>query len=168
MATAKKTKLSIEKIIQIDNVLQQIESIVFDGIDTNIKIADMREETEKAIKQFNRLREKEVDKHATTMTVVDGKREGVDYVMVSKSSYRVPMLKKDFDEFSAKLERRKDESLEINCYEFTMKEFELDTIEKDENGKEKKVRKNQVSAAFIRIMRPFLTDVMEKSKLVKA
>lgn len=168
MATAKKTKLTIEKIIQIDNVLAQIESIVFDGIDTNIKIADMREETEKAIKQFNRLREKEVDKHATTLDKVEGKREGVDYVMVAKSSYRVPMLTRKFDEFSEILEKKKDEAIDISVYEFTMKEFELDTIEKDENGKEKKVRKNQVSAAFIRIMRPFLTDVMEKSKMVKA
>lgn len=152
-------KFSVEKVIQIDSALTAVEGFIFD-FKTNLKISDMKESTEKIAKQFNKFRNDKVKQYRCETDSIQGKREGVDYTFISMhGQYNVPMLTESFEMFIDDLEKAKDDLVEIVTRSFNLSEFETEENEKDENGKTKKVKKSQVNAAFIRIMKPFLTEV---------
>lgn len=158
-------KLKLERAIDINDTLAGVANVLFE-IKTGFKISQMMGSAESKVKDYNKEKAKKLKGLRKEWDEVKDLKEKVEYVLVNVDGMQVPILAKDYEKVVEEIESLADTEVEIEVREFNFSEFTIDKQEEDEKGKKKTVKKNMATAAFLKVMAPFIDDV-EKMDVIK-
>jgi hypothetical protein len=151
------TKLKLEKVIKLDSVLSQVEGITGFSVETHLKLAGLKAETEQLVEGFFKKKDKvwKALRIADELPVEEMSNR-VKYMIVQMSNAAtvvLPMAK--YIEATEGFEAELEEEIEVKFNElFELSEFE---VEVKSDGKDKEKKKNSlVNSGILKELQPFI------------
>ena len=150
--------MTLGDAVQLNETLTSIENILFE-LRTGYKLDIIRQSARKHYESFQRERTKFL-REKRLKDIPDDYREGIDYVFLTIDRvYKVPLSIEAFESFSEQIEKLLGTNVEVDEQSFSVSEFEIGIEETDESGRRRKTKKNILTPALIKVLKPYITDI---------